>query len=317
MTRIAILDDYQNVALSMADWSQLDENCEIKVFNDHLPFGDPLLERLLPFEVLCVMRERTPFPRALLEHLPQLKLLVTSGGRNAAIDMNAAQELGIVASGTRATGHATAELAFGLIIALARGLPKEINAMKQGGWQVGIGRDLQGATLGVLGLGRLGSKIAGFGRTFGMNIVAWSQNLTDEQAQATDVRKVSKQALFAESDFLTIHVRLSERTRGLVNSETFRWMKPTAFLVNTSRGPIIDEAALIQALREHRIAGAAIDVYDREPLSADHRLRDVPNLICTPHIGYVTEDTYRLFYADMVEAVVAYLDDNPIRLLNE
>ena len=312
MTKIAILDDYQQVALTLADWQQLPASCHVEVFSDHSPIGEALVQRLEPFDVLCIMRERTPFPRALLRRLPNLKLLITSGARNAAIDVTAARQLGIRVCGTESTPHATPELAIGLILALARGLLKETNSVRSGRWQVGLGRELYGSTLGVLGLGRLGSQVAKLGQAFGMHVIAWSQNLTEERARETDAVKVSREELFTKSDFLTIHLKLGDRSRGLVNAESLALMQPTAFLINTSRGPIIDEAALLDALKNERIAGAALDVYDEEPLPADHPLRTAHNVLCTPHIGYVTEQTYRIFYRGMVDVILSFLAGDPL-----
>lgn len=311
MTDIAILDDYQQVALTFADWQQLPSSCAISVFSDHLPYGDALVARLEPFEILCIMRERTPFPRALLSRLPKLKLLVTSGARNAAIDVAAARELNIMVCGTESPGYATPELAIGLILSLARGLPREIESFRSGGWQVGVGRDLHGSTLGILGLGRLGSRVAELGKAFGMRVIAWSQNLTGQRAREVGVLRVGKEELFSQSDFLTIHLKLGDRSRGLVDARALALMKPTAYLVNTSRGPIVDQAALIAALNSEQIAGAAIDVYDQEPLPPEHPLRRARNAICTPHIGYVTAQTYRAFYSGMVDVIRNYLAGGP------
>ena len=314
MPKIAILDDYQNVALSYGDWQNLPASCELTVFNDHQKYGDALIQRLQPFDILCIMRERTPFPRTLLAELPNLKLLITSGMRNASIDVAAAHELGIKVCGTKSPGYAAPELALGLILALARGLLRETDSFRGGGWQVGLGRDLNGSTLGILGLGRLGSKVAGYGKAFGMHVIAWSQNLTDERAKEFDVVRVSKEALFSQSDFLTIHLKLGERSLGLVDAQALGLMKPSAYLINTARGPIVDQDALIEALENKTIAGAAIDVYDEEPLPADHPLRHTPNLIATPHIGYVTEQTYQVFYTGMIEILQSYLAGD---LINE
>ncbi len=306
--RLAILDDYQRVALEIADWSPLERAVEITVFDRHLGDLDAVAAALRGFEIVCIMRERTPFPAALLERLPDLKLLVTSGGRNDAIDLDAARRRGVVVCGTSSPGHATAELAFALILALARRLVPEANSMREGGWQVGLGRDLKGAVLGIVGLGRLGGQIAGFGKAFGMDVIAWSENLTPARAAEVGAQRVTKDELFARADFVNIHLRLSTRTQGLVGARELALMKPDACLVNTSRGPIVDEQALIQALEQGRIGGAALDVYEIEPLPADHPLRRVPNLLLTPHIGYVTRETYRVFYGEMVEVVRAFLD---------
>ncbi len=261
------------------------------------------------------MRERTPFPASLLERLPALKLLVTTGRGNAAIDLQAAERRGVTVCGTGSPGHAAGELAFALILALARNLLAEANSMAAGGWQVGLGRDLHGATLGILGLGHIGAQIAGFAKAFGMDLVAWSQNLTDARAAAVGVPRVAKDELFARADFVTIHLRLSPRTRGLVGARELALMKNDACLVNTSRGPIVDEAALIRALEQGQIAAAALDVYDREPLPEGDPLRRAPNLLLTPHVGYVTRETYRVFYGETVDLVRAFLDGRPRNVL--
>ncbi len=312
MTKIAILDDYQRVALTLADWQALPAACRVEVFTDFSPAGEALVQRLKPFDIVCIMRERTPFPGSLLARLPNLKLLVTSGARNAAIDVAAAQQLGIKVCGTESPGHATPELAMGMILALARGLITEVDSVRAGGWQVGLGRELYGATLGVLGLGRLGSQVAKLGAAFGMRVIAWSQNLTEARAREVNVTKVDREALFAQCDFLTIHLKLGDRSRGLVDAQSLALMRPTAYLINTSRGPIVDEAALVDALATQRIAGAALDVYDQEPLPADHPLRTTPNVLCTPHIGYVTEQTYRVFYRGMVDVIRAFVAGDPL-----
>ncbi|MDH3640011.1 MAG: D-2-hydroxyacid dehydrogenase family protein [Gammaproteobacteria bacterium] len=314
--KLAILDDYQNCALKLADWSRLNDRCSIVVFNEHLAYGDALVERLREFDILCVMRERTPLPRKLLEQLPDLKLVVSSGRRNAAIDTVAAKQLGITVTGTSIPGRSTAELTLALILALSRGLMDEHQSMRTGGWQRGLGRDVHGATLGVLGLGRLGSAVAEFGKVCGMQCIAWSQNLTEEHARQVGVARVDKHELLTRSDFLTIHLRLSERTTGLIGAPELARMKPTAYLINTSRGPIVDEAALLAALKKGGLAGAAVDVYDQEPLPAEHPFRGLPNLLCTPHIGYVTEQTYTVFYREMVDRVAAYLDGDGVPELN-
>jgi phosphoglycerate dehydrogenase-like enzyme len=314
--KLAILDDYQRVALTMADWASLQDAVEITVFDRHLGGEDAVAAALQDFEIVCIMRERTPFPAGLLERLPKLKLLVTSGMRNAAIDLEAAGRLGVTVCGTSAPGHATAELAFGLILALARGLVIQAASLRAGGWQAGLGRDLRGAVLGVIGLGRLGSQVAGFGKAFGMDVIAWSQNLTEARAAEVGVRRVTKEELFSSADFVSIHLQLSDRTRGLVGARELALMKPDAYLVNTSRGPIVDERALIEALEQGRIGGAALDVYDIEPLPPDHRLLRAPNLLLTPHIGYVTRETYRVFYQGMADVVRAFLEGHPRNLLS-
>ena len=315
MMNIAILDDYQHHALSLADWNRLPTDCRITVFDDHLPPGEALIRRLVPFDIICVMRERTPMPRELLTRLPNLRLVVTTGARNDAIDLTAAAEGNITVCGTESPGHATAELAFGLILALARGLYPQAESMRAGGWQIGLGRDLRGMTLGVIGLGRLGSQVAGFGKAFGMKVIAWSHNLTDERASECGVSRVDKTTLLRQADFITVHLKLGDRSRHLIDAEALALMKSDACLVNTSRAPIVDTAALIAALEQGRLGGAALDVYDQEPLPVDHPLRSTPRLLLTPHIGYVTEQTYRVFYQQTVEAILAYLDGNPTRQL--
>jgi len=315
MAKIALLDDYQNVALKMADWSGLQAKHQITVFSQHLGSEEAVAKALSDFEVIGIMRERTPFPRTLLERLPNLKLLVTTGLRNASVDVKAAKERGIVVSGTESGGHATAELAFALLLSLARNLPTELDNMRQGRWQTTVGRDVRGKTLGLLGLGRLGSEVAKFGKAFGMNAIAWSQNLTPERAAEIGAERVEKDDLFRRSDFISVHLVLSDRSRGLVGARELALMKPSASIINTSRGPIIDADALAAALKEKRIAGAAIDVYDVEPLPAGHPIRSEPRAVLTPHIGYVTEESYKLFFEGMVEAIEAFFAGKPIRLL--
>jgi len=313
--RAAVLDDYQNCALSLADWSRISTDVDVTVFNRPFEGVDDAVRALEPFDIVCAMRERTAIGRELLSRLPNLKLLVTTGLRNAAIDLDAARDLGVMVCGTQVLGHATAELTWALILGLARHLPVEVANMRSGGWQTTVGRDLRGKTLGVIGLGRLGSQIAKIGQAFRMEVVAWSQNLTAERSREVGVPAVSKDELFAGSDVVTIHLVLGDRTRGLVGEPELAKMKPTAWLINTSRGPIVDTAALIAALNEGRIAGAGIDVYDHEPLPADHPLRSCPNALLTPHIGYVTEETCRVFYGQTVDAIAAYLASEPIRVL--
>lgn len=314
MTRIAILDDYQNVALGMADWSSL-SGAEITVFDRSIEDEDALAAALRPFDVIAIMRERTSFPRTLFARLPALKLLVTTGMKNAAVDMDAARDHGVVVSGTASSGHATAELSFLMMLALARKLPDQMQAMGQGGWQAGLGRDLRGARLGLLGLGRLGGEMAKIGAAFGMDVVAWSQNLTPEAAEAGGAHYLEKAALFETSDFVSVHLRLSDRTRGIVGRDEIARMKADACLINTSRGGLVDNDALVAALNEGRIGGAALDVYEREPLPADDPLRSVPGLLLTPHIGYVTRESYEVFYPETVESIRAWLDGAPIRVL--
>jgi D-3-phosphoglycerate dehydrogenase len=312
--RCAILDDYQNVALRLADWSAVQKDAEIVVFTE--PLGETLKETLRDFSILCLMRERTPFDRATIEALPHLKLIVTSGMRNAAIDIAAAAARGIPVCGTESIGTPTAELAFGLMLELTRKIGFENARLKAGApWQSTLGTELAGKTLGILGLGKLGSRVAQIGNAFGMNVIAWSQNLTDEKASAAGAKRVSKEDLFRQSDFITIHTQLSDRTRGVVGAAEFALMKPTAYLINTSRGPIVDEAALIAALSGSKIGGTGIDVYDAEPLALDHPLRKIDTAVITPHLGYVTAEGYRRFYTQMVEDVRAWLDGKPMRVI--
>lgn len=312
--KLAILDDYQGVALTMADFSPLRE-VEITVFERHLGGLDAVAAALAEFEIVCAMRERTPFPRALFERLPQLRLLVSTGHRNAAIDLAAAAEHGVTVCGTESLGRPAAEHTWALLLAAARHLPAEDRRMRAGGWQGTIGQTLAGRTLGVIGLGRLGAIVAGFGRAFAMEVLAWSQNLTAERAAEVGATLVDKRELLERADFVTVHLQLSERTRGLIGAAELAAMKPSAWLINTARGPIVDEAALIDALERRAIAGAALDVYDQEPLPEDHPLRRLDNTVLSPHLGYVTADTYRVFYAGTVAAVRAWLDGAPIKVL--
>ncbi|WP_448609390.1 D-2-hydroxyacid dehydrogenase family protein [Geodermatophilus sp. URMC 60] len=315
MLRIAVLDDFQSVAAEFADWSRLPEDADVVSFADHLDDEEAVAERLAGFDVVVAMRERTPFPRTLLERLPRLRLLVTTGARNTAIDVAAAAERGIPVCGTGAHPTGTVELTWALVLAVARHVPEEDAGVRAGGWQRTVGTDLAGARLGVLGLGRLGTRVARIGQAFGMDVVAWSQNLTEERAAEAGVRRVDRDELFATADVLTVHLVLSDRTRGLVGRDELARVKPGAILVNTSRGPIVDEAALIEALSEGRLAGAGLDVHDREPLPADSPLRRAPRTVLTPHLGYVTRDTYRVFYGDAVEDVAAWLRGEPVRVI--
>jgi phosphoglycerate dehydrogenase-like enzyme len=316
MAAIAILDDYQNVALRMADWSGLQKGHKVVVFNQRLPDLDTVARALAEFEVVGIMRERTPFPRALFEKLPKLRLLVTTGKRNASVDLEAAKARNVMVCNTGGAGRSTAELAIGLMIALARHLREEFHTMRPGGgWQTTLGFDLEGRTLGLLGLGNLGARVGRIGAAMGMKPIAWSQNLTAEQARERGAERVEKDELFRRSDVLSVHLILSQRSRGLVGAREFGLMKPTALLINTSRGPIIDEAALLSALKEKRIAGFGGDTFDVEPLPSDHPLRAEPRALLTPHLGYVTEETYRDFYGGMVQAIEAWLAGKPINLL--
>ena len=313
--RIAILDDYQDAARRFAPWERLGNDAALTVFTDHLADDDGLAERLGAFEVVVAMRERTPFPRRRLERLPNLRLLVTTGMRNASIDLDAARDLGVVVCGTGSLASPTAELTWALILAVTRHVCEEDAAIRRGGWQHTIGPELAGRTLGVVGLGRQGSAVAGVGRAFGMEPIAWSQNLTAERAAEAGAEAVAKEELFRRADVVTIHLVLSDRTRGLVGAPELAAMKPTAYLVNTSRGPVVDEAALLAALHDGTIAGAALDVFDTEPLPAEHPLRDAPNTVLTPHIGYVSTGTYEIFYRDAVEDIAAFLAGAPVRVL--
>jgi phosphoglycerate dehydrogenase-like enzyme len=306
--KIAIVDDYQNVALKMADWSALAARADITVFNDHVADPEALVERLAPFDIVCVMRERSPLPREVLQRLPQLKLIASTGPRNASIDTSAAKELGVAVTATGYKSTPTIELTWALILASVRSIVRENEAVRDGLWQTSIGEELGGKTLGVLGLGNIGRPVAQIGLAFGMNVIAWSQNMTSEIAKAAGANLVSKDKLFREADILTIHLVLSARTRGLVGAAELSLMKPTARLINTSRGPIVDEPSLITALRSHAIAGAAIDVFDHEPLPPRHPLRSLENVLATPHIGYVSDSLYRTFYGDVVKSITTWLD---------
>jgi phosphoglycerate dehydrogenase-like enzyme len=306
--QIAVLDDYQNVALDSADWSAIRERADIAVFQNHLADPDAVVGRLLPFDIVCVMRERTPLPRIVIERLPNLKLIASTGPVNAAIDVAAAGDHGIAVVHTGYRSDPTIELTWALILASARNIVTESNSVRVGGWQQTVGTDLRGKTLGILGLGRIGSQVARIGSAFGMNPVAWSQNLTPQAAKAAGATLVSKDRLFEQADILTIHLVLSGRTRGLVGSSELGRMKPTARLINASRGPIIDEQALIGALKNRQIAGAAVDVFDIEPLPPSHPFRTLDNVLATPHIGYVSHGLYKTFYEDTVSNIRKWLD---------
>ena len=315
MATVTILDDYQNVALASADWSAVRARYSVEVVTEHIADEASLVQRLAASEVIVAMRERTPFPARALAQLPALRLLVTTGMSNAAIDIAAAEQLGVTVCGTTGSGNAMPELTIGLIIALTRNFAQEDAAVRAGGWQHTIGPGLAGATLGVIGLGRLGTPVAALAQAFGMSVIAWSPHLTAERAQPHGVRAASKHDLFAKSDVITIHMPLSDASRGLVRAADLAVMKPTAYLVNTSRGPIVDEAALVDALRERRIAGAGLDVYDTEPLPVDHPLRSLPNTLLLPHIGYVTTDGYRTWFGQVVEDILAWTAGTPVRTL--
>jgi phosphoglycerate dehydrogenase-like enzyme len=314
--KVAVLDDYQEVARRYGAWEELGDAVDVTVFTDHVADEDRLVDRLVGFSVVMAMRERTAFPRRVLQRLSGLRLLVTTGMGNAAIDLAAARDHGVVVSGTGGIGPPTAELTWGLILGLARHIVEEDQGVRAGGWQRSVGTDLAGATLGVVGLGRLGSRVAEIGLAFGMDVIAWSQNLQSETAQARGVKAVSKDELFRTADVVTIHLQLSERTRGLITKDDLALLKPTATIVNTSRGPIIDERALLEALSRGQLAGAGLVVFDVEPLPDDHPLRSAPRTLLTPHIGYVTDGTYQVFYCEAIEDIAAFLDGHPVRVLN-
>jgi phosphoglycerate dehydrogenase-like enzyme len=313
--RIAILDDYQNIALTAGDWGSLGDEAEIVSFTDHLSDEDEIAERLADFEIICAMRERTPFTKSLLAKLPNLKLLISSGMRNRGIDAQAAKAQGVVVCGTPSVGRPTADLAWGLILGLARQIPQEDRNVRAGGWQRTIGISLEGRTLGIAGLGNLGGRMATIAKAFGMNVIAWSQNLTEERCDELGVEKVSKEDLLKRSDFITVHLILSDRSRGLFGAEELALMKPTAYMVNTARGPIIDEDALAVALENGTIAGAGIDVFSVEPLPADHPFRKLENIIVTPHLGYVSDQNYESYFGGYVEAIQAFLAGAPKNFL--
>jgi phosphoglycerate dehydrogenase-like enzyme len=312
--RLAILDDYQNVAHKFADWSRLPPHVAVAVFNRHFE-GEDLVRTIAPFHVLVIMRERTPFPRALIEQLPNLKLLVTTGARNLGIDLAACRDHGVLVCGTEAGSATTAELAWGLILAVARNIAREDHAIRDGKWQTAIGFALKGKTLGILGLGKLGSQMSQIGCAFGMPVIAWSQNLTSERAAGAGATRVEKDELFRAADVLTIHVLFSERTRGLVGAKEIGLMKSSAILINTARAGIIDEGALIEALNAGKIAGAGLDVYGREPLSPDAPILKAANTVLTPHLGYVTRETYNVYFSQALEDVEAWLKGAPMRVI--
>jgi phosphoglycerate dehydrogenase-like enzyme len=319
VTRVVVLDDYQNAALHAADWSGVSDRCVLDVINHHIEDVDELVEALAGAQIVVAMRERTPFDAALLERLADLKLLITTGMVNRSIDMEAAGRLGIVVSGTPGGGTAAAELAFGLMLALARSIPEETIRFRQRDpvWQMSVGTDLRGRTLGIVGFGRLGQQMAKYAKAFGMEVVAWSRSLSEEKAAEQGVqRRPELNTLLSEADFVSLHLPLTPETVGLIGRRQFAVMKETAYLVNTARGPLVDEAALVEALKTGRIQGAALDVFDREPVDLDNPLRDLDNLIATPHVGYVTEDTYRTYFNGAIEAIRAWLDGTPVRVLN-
>ncbi len=314
--RVAILDDYQNVVTAMADWASVSGDVDIEVFQDHLVDEGAVAERLRDFEIVCIMRERTPFTRTLFERLPNLKLLVTSGMRNRGIDTAAAGAHGVTVCGTPSAGTPTAELAWGLIIGLLRHIPEEDRATRLGSWQRTVGTGVGGKTLGIAGLGKLGSRVARVGLAFDMEVIAWSHNLTEERCAEVGVALVGKEELLSRSDVLSIHLILSERTRGLFGADELVLMKPSAILINTSRGPIVDEDALVDALERNAIAGAGIDVFGTEPLPLDHPLRRLPNTVITPHLGYVMDENYQAYFGGYIAAVRGFLDGNPVNVIS-
>ena len=315
--RIAVLDDYQGAAHQFGSWDQIPAQCIVDPIDEHLSDSAALVARLIDADVVVAMRERTVIDEALLDRLPKLALIVTTGPSNAVIDVRAANDRGITVCGTGGYVTPTSELTWALILASARHIPVEDAAVKAGEWQHTIGVELAGRTLGLLGLGRIGGLVARVGIAFGMRVVAWSQHLDADMARSHGVTAVGKEELFATSDVLSVHLVLSDRTEGIVGVDEIAMMKPTSILVNTSRGPIIDEVALVQALQEHRIAGAALDVFDREPLPVDHALRRLGNVVLTPHIGYVTDGLYRLFYDEIVEDISAWIEGHPVRVVGE
>jgi phosphoglycerate dehydrogenase-like enzyme len=315
--RCAILDDYQNVVLQVADWSPIAKDVDITVFNAPLGGQDKVIGALADFDIVVGMRERTPFPRAVIEALPKLKLLITTGARNASFDLIAAKERNVVVCGTPSIGNPTAGIAIGLMLEITRRIGFENARMKSGElWQTTVGLDLEGQTLGVIGLGKLGARVARIAKAFGMKVLAWSQNLTPEKCQEAGVEYASKEDLLRQADFISIHVILSQRSRGLIGASDLALMKPTAYLINTSRGPIVDESALLGALKEKRIAGAGLDVFDVEPLPLDHPFRRLDNVVLTPHLGYVSVQNYRAYFSGVVEDIRGFLDGKPVRTMS-
>ena len=314
--KLAVLDDYQCVAARFAPWQELEAlGILTTFFADQLPGEDAVVDRLRDFEIIVAMRERTPFPRSLLERLPGLKLLVTTGMRNAAIDLDAARELGITVSGTAGSAGAAAELSWALLMATVRGIPAQDASLRAGGWQLAPGIELAGRTLGILGLGRIGRAMAGYARAFGMDVLAWSPHLTPERAAEAGVQAVQRQELFDRADIVSVHLRLSDEYRGVVGMEELRRLGPGGYLINTARGPLVDERALVTALEQGLIAGAGLDVYDREPLPPGSALLQAPRTVLTPHIGYVTEEAYRIFYGEAYDDVRAWAAGSPLRVL--
>lgn len=312
MMKVAILDDYQGAAKKYGDWGRVTKDVEITVFEEHLHDEAAIAGRLKDFEIVCMMRERTPFPKSLIERLPKLKLLVTSGMHNRSLDVAAAEARGVVCCGTPSVGSPTAELTWGLILGFMRHIPQEDRSTRLGAWERTVGTGIEGKTLGVAGLGKLGARVAKIGKAFGMTVIAWSQNLTAERCNEVGVELVSKEELMRRSDVITIHLVLSDRSRGLFGAADLKLMKPTALLVNTSRGPIVDEAALVDVLNRKAIGGAALDVFDVEPLPLDHPLRRLENTVITPHLGYVEDDNYKAYFKGYVDAIRGFLDGKPV-----
>ncbi len=315
MPKIAILDDYLESAMKFGDWKSLPEEYEISIFKNTLVDPRDLIKRLIDFEIICAMRERTPFPKHIFDKLPNLKLFITTGMRNASVDISAAKENGITVCGTEGSKWATAEHTWALIQSCARNIPHDDFMMKKNYWQTRMGVELHGRTLGILGLGRIGEQVSRFGKAFGMDVTAWSQNLSKERCNELDVKLVDKESLFKNSDFLTIHLVLSERTKHIVAEPEFKLMKPNAFLINTSRGPIVKESALITALATRSIRSAAVDVFEEEPLPPNHRFCELDNLVMTPHTGYMTEETYKIFFGQTIENIKAWHTGKPKRAL--
>src|ERR1700722_4087205 len=315
MIGVALLDDFQDLGRTMGPWSRLQGRVAVEAFNEPILGEDRLAATLAPFEVIVAMRERTPFPRSLIERLPQLRLLITTGMHNAALDFDALAERGVTVCGTTSGGASTVELTWALLLAASRHICEEDRAIRNGGWQHTIGPELEGRTLGLLGLGRIGSLMVPIARAFGMQVIAWSQNMTASAASAAGAEHVEKEELFRCSDFVSVHYKLSARSTGIVGEREIAWMKPTAFLINTSRGQLVDRDALLAALREGRIAGAALDVYDEEPLPPDHPLRSAPRTVLSPHIGYVATGPYERWWREIVENVEAFLDGEPVRVI--
>jgi len=317
MLRAAILDDYQNVAMSYADWSPIAKDVEIKIFDKPFFSQDETIKALQGFAIVVGMRERTAFPRKVIEALPDLKLLITTGAKNNSFDIKAATERGVTVCGTGSVGNPTTGIAFGLMLELTRRIGFENARLKAGApWQITIGQDLEGLTLGIVGLGKLGQRVADVGKAFGMKVIGWSQNLTPETAKEAGVDYASREDLFRNADFVTIHYQLSDRSRGLINADDIGRMKKTAYIINTARAPIVDQAALLKALQEKKIAGAGLDVFEVEPLPLDHPYRKLDNVVITPHLGYVSDQNYRKYFPDIVEDIRAWLDKKPVRVIS-